>query len=116
MGLRVVGTARSPSPTLTIGSSPKRSAMAKPPATELIGPHGTPASTRRSNHSSAPLAESASMRIGRSSSRCSVRSALRRNRGSSASSGRPSTTTSLRNRPSLAAATMRSLSAVGSGS
>jgi hypothetical protein len=116
IGLRVVGTARSPSPTVTTGSSPKRSAIAKPPATELIGPHGTPAATMRSNHSSAPRVDSALIRIGRSSSRFVVRSALRAKRGSSASSGRPSTWQSLRNCPSLAAATMRSLSAVGNGS
>ena len=45
-GCRAIGTARSPSPTSTTGSSPNCSAIANPPSIVLIGPHGTPASTR----------------------------------------------------------------------
>ena len=51
IGCRVVGSARSPSPTSTTGSSPNRSAAANPSSMVLIGPHGTPASSSRSNHS-----------------------------------------------------------------
>ena len=69
IGCRAVGTARSPSPTSTTGSSPNCSAIANPPSIVLIGPHGTPASTSRSNHSSAPRVASRSTRSGRSSSR-----------------------------------------------
>jgi hypothetical protein len=46
-----VGTARSPWPAATTGSSPNRSARAKPSSIVLIGPHGTPAATSASNHS-----------------------------------------------------------------
>ena len=53
---------------------------------------------------------------GRSSSRLAVRSSLRANRGSSASSGTPSTSTSLRNWPLLPAVMISSPSAHGSGS
>ena len=42
IGCRAIGTARSPSPTSTTGSSPNCSAIANPPSIVLIGPHGTP--------------------------------------------------------------------------
>ena len=116
IGCRAIGTARSPSPTVTTGSSANCSAMANPPSIVLIGPHGTPAATSRSNHSSALRVASRSTRIGFSSARFTVRSRLRANRGSSATSGTSRTSHSLRNRRSLAAAMIRSRSAVGSGS
>jgi hypothetical protein len=73
-------------------------------ADEQLEPLGRPAGRERSTSS------------GRSSSRLAVRSALRANRGSSGTCGMPSTSHSLRNCRSFAAATMRSRSAVGSGS
>ena len=69
-----------------------------------------------SNHSIAVRSLSRSTSSGRSSSRWAVRSSLRAKRGSSASSGAPSTSTSRRNWVSLPAVTIRSPSAHGSGS
>jgi len=92
------------------------SAKAKPPSTVLMGPHGTPTPMIASNHSMAVRVLSRSTSSGRSSSRLTVRSSLRANRGSSASSGTPSTSTSLRNWALLPAVMIRSWSLQGIGS
>ena len=113
IGLRIEPTARSPSPVVTTGSSPRRPASSTPSRIELIGPHGTPARLSAMNRSSADHCRSRSTSSGCSSSRWSVRSALRRKRGSSASSSTPSTPQSARNWRSLAAAITTSRSPVG---
>ena len=71
---------------------------------------------RRGTTPSSVRVASRSTSSGRSSSRLAVRSSLRAKRGSSASSGTPSTSTSLRNWPLLPAVMISSPSAHGSGS
>ena len=115
-GCRIVGIPASPSPAMTTGCRPISSAKAMPASTVLMGPHGTPAATSSRNHSAAGRSLSRSTSSGRSSSRLAVRSPVFANRGSSASSGAPSTSHSLRNWTSLPAVTMRSPAPVGSGS
>src|SRR5262249_12995048 len=87
-----------------------------PASTVLIGPHGTPAALSAVNQSAAGRVVSRAASSGRSCSRLPVRAWLVANRGASATAGTPSTSHNLRNCPSLAAATIRSRSAVGSGS
>ena len=116
IGCRTVGLAPSPSPAVTTGSSPMSRAKATPASTVLMGPAGTPAAVRSRNHSAAVRVPSRCASRGRSSCRLAVRPSLVANRGSSASSGAPITSHSLRNWVSLPAVTIRSLSAAGSGS
>ena len=116
IGLRTEGTAAAPSPTVTTGSRPISSAKATPWSIVLIGPHGTPAPMISRNQSIFGRVRSRSTSSGRSWSRLAVRSSLRAKRGSSGSSGRPSTSHSRRNCPSLPAVTISSPSAQGSGS
>ncbi len=82
----------------------------------LIGPHGTPAGARMSNHSCALRSASRASSSGRSSARCALRSGIEPNRGSSSSSGAPIAMASRRNWWSLAAMMISSPSPVGSGS
>src|SRR5271165_2426967 len=69
MGWRTDGTAASPCPTLTIGSSPTSVANATPASIVLIGPQGTPAAISSRNHSILVRVRSRSTRSSRSWSR-----------------------------------------------
>src|SRR5436309_15328191 len=55
IGWRIIGTASSPLPTSTTGSSPIPRANVTPHSTLLIGPHGTPAALNMRNQSFAFL-------------------------------------------------------------
>ena len=81
--------ARSPSPTSTTGSSPNRSAIAKPPSMVLIGPHGTPAvdeqleplDARRGSRSRSTRSGPQLVAVGRCGRRCARSAGRRRPRG-----------------------------------
>ena len=114
IGCRAIGTARSPSPTCDDRLQPELLGH-REPAVDRVDRPARHARRRRAARTTRRRPASPAARRGSacSSARFTVRSRLRANRGSSATSGMPSTSHSLRNSRSLAAATIRSRSAVG---